>query len=205
MSDTEPKKRARPMKFVSVQGLQQRIDEYFGECDPHRSTRSVWVQGVNGTKGYWAEENCITDQKPYTITGLALALDTNRQTLLNYQNPEHYPSDLDDEIVNDLIDTVSRAKLKCEQFAEQHLYTGKSPAGAMFNLKNNHAWVDKSEVEHSGTVADDLSDLENDEGNKEVAAAAAKALEEQQNGDNKQGPEAEKQVVAADAPVQNQE
>ncbi len=45
----------RPLKFQTVEELQAAIDGFFKECDQK--------------------------QKPYTITGLALALDTSRKLL----------------------------------------------------------------------------------------------------------------------------
>lgn len=49
----------RPLKFKSVEELQEKIDSYFEYCDEK--------------------------QKPYTITGLAGWLDTSRETLLEYE------------------------------------------------------------------------------------------------------------------------
>jgi hypothetical protein len=108
MSD---KKLGRPLKFKTVGEMQEKIDAYFKECDEK--------------------------DKPYTITGLALALDTTRDLLLDYQ----YNRD-------EFSDTIKRAKLKCENYAEMHLFKGKNGVvGAIFNLKNNYSrWVDKQEV-----------------------------------------------------------
>jgi len=60
-------------------------------------------------------------------------------------------------------DTVARAKMMCEEYAEESLYTMRNPAGAIFNLKNNWNWKDKHEVETTVTVvnyADRLSAAE---------------------------------------------
>lgn len=196
----------RPMKFATVQGLKQKIDEYFGDCDPHIGQKQVWMKKVDG-KGYWATEEIITEQRPYTITGLALALDTNRHTLLNYQEREHYPADLDDDIATEFINTIAQAKLRCHQYAEDHLFTGRNAAGAMFSLKNNYDWVDESQVKHSGTISEDLDSLEEAEKAKtevsEQAAAELQKIDEVKDGEPR--PEAEKQVVEADTPIQNKE
>ncbi|MEH7480248.1 terminase small subunit [Neobacillus drentensis] len=114
----------RPVKFKSVEELQAAIDNYFKEQDG---------------KG-----------KPYTITGLALALDTNRQTLINYENNDNKA----------YFDTIKRAKLKCENYAEEHLFVGKSGVtGAIFNLKNNYGWVDQQVIKNESSN-ENLSDEE---------------------------------------------
>lgn len=106
----------RPNKFKSVEEMEQAIEEYFNYCDE------------NG--------------KPYTISGLAYALDTNRQTLLDYQEKDEFS------------DTIKRAKAKIERFVEERLFVGSNTAGVIFNLKNNYNWKDKQEIdaEVSSTV-----------------------------------------------------
>lgn len=98
----------KPLKFKSVEELQEKIDKYFIECD--------------------------SKDEPYTITGLALALDTSRQCLINYENKEDY------------FDTIKKAKLKVESYAEKQLFKGGNTAGVIFSLKNNYNWVDKQEI-----------------------------------------------------------
>lgn len=105
----------RPRKYKKVEEMQIAINKYFTECD----------------------ENEI----PYTITGLAIALDfDSRQSLLNYCNYE-------DEEDKSFLDTIKRAKTKCEFDIERGLLSGKyNPTGAIFNLKNNYDWKDKQEI-----------------------------------------------------------
>ena len=105
----------RPRKFKSPEEMQEKIDAYFLECDEKK--------------------------KPYVITGLALALDCDRDTLLNYEN---------DADKAEFFGTIKKAKAKCHNYAEEFLYTGKNPVGAIFNLKNNWGWRDKQEHEHTG-------------------------------------------------------
>ena len=99
----------RPLRYKTVEELQKLIDAYFEEAE---------------SKG-----------EPYTITGLALALDTTRELLIDYENKDAYSY------------TIKKAKLRCHNYAEKFLYNGKNPTGAIFNLKNNWGWRDKSEVE----------------------------------------------------------
>jgi hypothetical protein len=107
---------ARPLKFQSVQELQEKIDAYFAS-----------IRGEDGN---------LTE--PMTITGLALALDTTRQGLLNYEERDEF------------YDTIKRAKTHIENFAEKQLYLGKSATGSIFALKN-FGWKDESTTKHDAT------------------------------------------------------
>jgi len=109
----------RPLKFKSVKELQEKIDVYFASCHTNKDNHSIFTS-------------------PYTITGLALALKTSRETLCNYEDrPEFF-------------DTIKQAKLRVENYAEQQLFTGKA-TGPIFALKN-HGWKDTQGIEHSGGV-----------------------------------------------------
>ncbi len=138
----------RPLKFKSVAILQKKIDAYFAECDPHvvEITEHVEARGKDGTLlkdehglNYLVEvaHKKKTKQIPYTITGLAVALGTSRETLINYENKEQF------------FDTIKASKTRIENFTEQMLF-GPSPTGTIFNLKNNYGWKDKTEQEASG-------------------------------------------------------
>lgn len=79
--------------------------------------------------------------KPFTISGLADALDMSRQSLLNYEGKKEF------------FDTITRAKRKCEVYAEEKLFDSSSVNGAKFSLANNFVgWKEKQEVEHSGSL-----------------------------------------------------
>lgn len=193
----------RPLKFESVADLKTKIEEYFGNCDPHVEKRLILKQKANGDS-YSAESEVITDQEPYTITGLARSLATTRETLLDYESGKYDNKDLDAEMNQGFSDTIREAKQRCAEYAEKRLFLG-NPGGPIFNLTNNHGWVNKTEVHNKNQVVDDLNSLEDHvDINKEkadVAAEAAKALEEK----NGAGPETQEQVVATEPPVQNQE
>jgi len=99
----------KPLKFKTVKELQDKIDSYIDEC----------------------KKNEI----PLSITGLALALDTNRQTLINYQDKEGYKN------------VVDRAKLMIENAYEIRLINnGRS--GDIFALKN-FGWTDRQEIDNN--------------------------------------------------------
>ena len=50
------------------------------------------------------------------------------------------------EIRHGFSDTIKKAKLRIYDATEQQLYRGK-PTGAIFSLKNNYGWEDKTKVE----------------------------------------------------------
>lgn len=83
---------------------------------------------------------CELKEKPPTISGLALALNMSRQGLCEYAGK------------NEFSDTIKKAKQMVEVHLEERLHES-APTGAIFNLKNNFGWKDKTEQEVSGRVA----------------------------------------------------
>lgn len=127
----------RPLKFKSVGELQSKVDAYFEACDNSRS-KVLLKDGSEVT---------VKRAKPYTITGLALALDTTRETLLDYEKGKYDNGDAIEEFDPQYSDTIKKAKLKCQNYAEEYLYSGSQATGAIFNLKNNYGWKDKTETD----------------------------------------------------------
>ncbi len=85
---------------------------------------------------------CGKDELPLTITGLAMACDfESRQALINY---EGYSKEYHD--------TIKKAKLIVQNYAEMYLFVGKNVVGAIFNLKCNYGWQDTQEIKHSGSI-----------------------------------------------------
>lgn len=72
----------RPLKFQTVEDLDLAIQNYFAEQDPH--TMSALVETGRDSKGnmIFDTRTVLTEQKPYTMTGLARALGVDRKTLL---------------------------------------------------------------------------------------------------------------------------
>lgn len=110
----EKNKGGRPLKYETVEELDNAVESYFEKCD--------------------------REHEPYTITGLALALDVDRRTLTNYSNKEEF------------FPTIKKAKLRVENYLEKRLIKDTSTTGIIFNLKNNFEWKDKQEIEHSGAI-----------------------------------------------------
>jgi len=106
----------RPLKFESIEVLQPLIDKYFED----------------------------TKKDEWTITGLALALNTSRETLINYQEREQF------------FDTIKKAKDMVEHSYEVDLKK-KGHSGSIFALKN-FDWSDKQQVEQKTTLKDERID-----------------------------------------------
>ena len=101
----------RPLKYTAFQA-HKLIDEYFQTCDDTKT--------------------------PYSITSLALALDTSRRSLCNWA-----------ERGDELSVVVKRAKQKVEAAVELLLLEARNPAGAIFWLKN-FGWTDRQEIVGAG-------------------------------------------------------
>lgn len=131
----------RPLKFQSVEELQDKVEAYFASCNDY-------VRGAKGNriKDAVSGEYLMYQVKVPTITGLAVFLDTSRETLLDYENELHKNKDMPEEIQHGFSGTIKKAKLRIYDATEQQLYRGK-PTGAIFSLKNNYGWEDKTKVE----------------------------------------------------------
>ena len=104
----ETKSVGRPLKFATAEAMQEKIDAYF--------------------------QTAVVGE--YTITGLALALDTTRLTLIQYEHRDEF------------LNTIKKAKTRIENDYEIALRRN-GRAGEIFGLKN-FGWDDKSQVETSG-------------------------------------------------------
>lgn len=107
----------RPLLFKSKEELEQKIQGYFDSC---------WEIDDKGKR---------RQMKPYTITGLAVHLDTSRHTLINYEDKEEF------------FHTIKKAKDIIENYTEEQLYRNTQVTGVIFNLKNNYEWKDKTETD----------------------------------------------------------
>lgn len=135
----------RPPKFKNAEEMQAKIDAYFKECEGKilRDEKDNIVFDKFG-------QPVIIGVRPLTVTGLAVALGfTSRQALLNYQAKKEF------------IDTITRAKAKIEQYAEERLFDRDGANGAKFSLANNFSgWNEKAKVELDGNITDKTSKLD---------------------------------------------
>jgi len=115
-------------KYTSVKEVEDKIAQYFEKCKGYPLTdEGKQVYNKFG-------QPIFVDVHPPTVTGLALALGfTSRQALLNYQAKPQF------------VDTITRAKARVEQYAEERLFDRDGSNGAQFSLRNNFkGWdVDK--------------------------------------------------------------
>lgn len=119
----------RPMKWQSVEEIIPLIDKYFEE----------------------------TPKDEWTITGLALALDTSRTTLIDYEHRGE-----NGKIDPKFTDTIKRAKEMVEHSYEIDLKK-KGNTGTIFALKNFDR-KDKQEIDNTHKIQDYqfTSNLEDD-------------------------------------------
>jgi len=124
----------RPLKYTLAE-MQQKIDAYFASCFEEM------YEPVTDKKGNLLNWKPVCDRHgnilkrriaPFTITGLALALDTTRETLCEYEEKDGF------------VDTIKKAKEIVANYAEEQCLTAKNPAGAIFIAKN-HGFKDKTE------------------------------------------------------------
>lgn len=144
MADAEPPASnpvGRPLKFKTVEELDLAIQRYFDEQDPH-VVKHMEASGFNERgQTMWTTREIMTEQRPYTMSGLARALGLSRQALLEYSQREKYG------------DSIQAAKDRCQEYAETQLF-GPYANGAKFNLINNYQgkyqpWADKHSVDHT--------------------------------------------------------
>lgn len=151
-------KRGRPLKFESVEVLQEKILAYFESCYDfkrdmfgnriHDKDNPDYRKPKKGDKG---NVIFIREQvKPFTITGLAVYLDTTRDVLLDYESGKYDDPEKSEEENKLYSHTIKRAKQQIYAFAEEALYSGKQAAGPIFNLKNNWGWVDQRDFTSGG-------------------------------------------------------
>lgn len=97
----------RPLKFETLESLTVKADEYFE----------------------------VTKEDEWTITGLALALDTSRETLMDYEHKDMFS------------DAIKKYKLKVHNSYEKDLRK-KARSGDIFALKN-FGWRDERYVDQT--------------------------------------------------------
>ena len=96
---------------------------------------------------------CNENNKPFTMSGLALFLDCSRMTLYQYENELIKFNNISEEDKKRIIDTVKRAKRMVEAYQEEQLFLGKSPVGTIFSLKNNFNWKDAQEINNNTNIS----------------------------------------------------
>ena len=127
MADMKANPVGRPLAFKTPEELETKIAEYFAFCDNR-------IQQVYSPKSEGVIE--VINPAPYTMSGLALSLGLDRRTLLDYSNRDEF------------LPTIKAAREKVHADVETRLME-KNATGAIFNLKNNFGWVDKTETDQT--------------------------------------------------------
>ena len=135
---------ARPRKYQTVAKMERAIDDYFKNCEGQPLTDKDGTV-LTDKHGY----PVIVGEHPPTVTGMALALGfTGRQALMDYQaRPE-------------FTDTITRAKSRCEAYAEERLYDRDGANGAKFSLSCNFGWRDGRDDGGGSGVKVELGEME---------------------------------------------
>ncbi len=131
----------RPPKFTSVKKMQAKIDAYFKQCEGH-----LLIDEATGKPVIYKGMPVYEDQRPPTVTGLALALGfATRASLMDYQGKPQFEA------------IILRAKSRIEQYTEERLFDRDGSAGARFSLQNNFkGWKEKTEVSLSAKEGEDI-------------------------------------------------
>ena len=108
---------------------------------------------------------CNTNNKPFTMGGLALFLDCSRTTLYQYENELIKFRNVSEDDKLRIMNAVKRAKRMVEAYQEEQLFIGKSPVGTIFSLKNNFNWKDTQEINNNTniTAVNPIQQLSTDE------------------------------------------
>ncbi len=122
----------RPPKYKNKEEIEEKINAYFKECEGEILRNDDGEPVLNK----WGKP-VIINQRPPTVTGLALALGfTTRLSLINYQGKKEF------------VNTITRAKTMIEAYTEERLFDRDGSNGAQFSLRNNFAgWNDRTQSE----------------------------------------------------------
>lgn len=127
-------KAGRKPLYTDPEEMQRRIDAYFTSCEG----KVLYKPDGSAQLDKWGNV-VMVHVRPPTITGLALALGfTSRQSLLNYQGKSAF------------VDTITRAKLRVESYAEERLFDRDGAAGARWTLACNFGWREQPKDEEAG-------------------------------------------------------
>ena len=122
----------RPPKYKSKEEIEEKIDAYFKECEGEIIKDDDGKPILNKFG-----DPIHINQRPPTVTGLALALGfTTRLSLLNYQGKKEF------------MNTITRAKTMIEAYTEERLFDRDGSNGAQFSLRNNFkGWNDQQRTD----------------------------------------------------------
>ena len=122
------KPNGRPRQFETVEEMEEMIEAYFAKCDAR-------VVPLIVTKDKGKALINVPKPEPYTVQGLAVALNLTTKGLIGYAEREEFSA------------TIKRARARIEANKVMHMLDGDGyGAGYIFDLKNNFDWRDKQEL-----------------------------------------------------------
>ncbi len=108
------------------------------------SPEELWDRGTA-----WIQEQREA-KEPLRVTGLAIALGTTRETLMDYEAGKYDVKASEGVPAVDFSYTIKMLKAYVQDYAESKLY-GPNAGGPIFALKN-FGWTDQTDHRHSGAV-----------------------------------------------------
>ena len=138
---TRKKQKYRGQKpaFNSPEKLQKQVDAYFDSC-------FGFMYDKNGNLKYDKNGDPIRYQnKPFTVSGLALAVGVATNTLNRYCSGTFDPDMSEDENLTTYKKILVKAKQRIEAFAESQLYDRNGSNGARFVLDSSFGWTTQKE------------------------------------------------------------
>ena len=163
----------RPLKFQSVDELQTKIDAYFAECDREEDTRVYkhgdtfdWIEEAkDGThipvvrckecRGRILDDyrlpsrGCILvkgerkERTTPTITGLALALGCDKETIREYRERDQFSA------------PIKNAYLRVEREHELNLHDARVPPAKTIFALSNFGWKNPQHIDQTISVNSD--------------------------------------------------
>lgn len=138
-SKKKQKHRGQKPAFNSPEKLQKQVDAYFDGC-------FGFMYDKNGNLKYDKNGEPIRYQnKPFTVSGLALAIGVTTRTLNRYCLGTFDSDMLGDEDLTSYKQILMKAKQRIESFAESQLYDRNGSNGARFVLDSSFGWTTQKE------------------------------------------------------------
>lgn len=145
--------KTRPRKLQDPAKVQKIVDKYFKDCQANviLSGKRVRAKG---------ETVLIEVTEPFTLTGLALALDVHPDVLTRYTDEDNSQAhevqdetEEDKENLADIRSILKRARVKVEQYMiTQGAVGALEPRIIALMLASNFGHSTKEEVKHSGVL-----------------------------------------------------
>jgi len=138
-------KNGRPPTYKTREELQAAVDAYFDSCD----NKIIKRQHATG-KGV----TIIETPTPYTMAGLALALNVSRETLNEYSKMDQEGNGRGNKSRREFSDIITRARQRVEAQKIEHGLVGCYDSKlAVLDLASNHGYSTKQDVAVSGTLS----------------------------------------------------